>query len=456
MSRKGVFVDTALVILAAGQGTRMKSSRPKVLHELAGLPMIGHVVRAGEALSPNRIVVVHMPGDDGDAVAAAARSAMDNPALLKTAVQETAQGTGHAVMAARAALTGFSGLVIVAFGDTPLLRPESFTPLVEAAEAGAKLVFMGFETATPGGYGRMVQGPDGALDRIVEAKDANPEELAITLVNGGIMAADAALLMPLLDRLSPENAQGEYYLTDLPKLAAEDGVATHIAVGLEEDVLGINSRSQLAEAESLMQARLRLAAMDNGATLIDPASTFLSWDTVLGRDVWVGPNCWFGPGVTVGDDVTINPMSHLEGATVGNGASVGPYGRLRPGADLGEGSKVGNFVEMKKATLGKGAKVNHLTYIGDASIGEGSNIGAGTITCNYDGYDKFKTEIGARAFVGSNSTLVAPVVIEDDAFTAAGSTITKRVEAGSLAVGRASQSAIAGWVARFRKKKAKK
>lgn len=446
-------LDIAVIILAAGKGTRMKSTRAKVLHEVANLPMIGHVARTAESLRPERIVIVHGPG--GEEVAETAKAACTNPGAVTTAIQAEAKGTGHAVQAAENAMQGFSGLAIVAFGDTPLLREETFAPMIAKAEAGAKIIVMGFEAANPAPYGRLVTDATGALTKIVEAKDATPEEAAISLVNGGIMAVHTDILFPLLKKLTPNNAQGEYYLTDLPALAKADGIATEISIGAEEDVMGINSRVDLAAAEKVMQQRLRYAAMMNGATLIDPDSTFFSYDTLLGQDVWVGPNVWFGPGVTVANNVEIKAMSHLEGATVAADCSVGPYGRLRPGADLAEGAKVGNFVEIKKSTLAKGAKVSHLTYIGDASVGEEANIGAGTITCNYDGFDKFKTHIGARAFIGSNSTLVAPVTIEDDGFTAAGSTITKKVEAGSLAMSRTKQSAIKGWVAKFRAKKQK-
>ncbi|MGB1088283.1 MAG: bifunctional UDP-N-acetylglucosamine diphosphorylase/glucosamine-1-phosphate N-acetyltransferase GlmU, partial [Alphaproteobacteria bacterium] len=377
-------LDLAVIILAAGKGTRMKSDRAKVLHEVANLPMIGHAARAAESLDPTRIIIVH--GPDGNDIAEAARTACAKPDAVITAIQHEAKGTGHAVLAARESMAGFNGLAIVAFGDTPLLRPETFTPMVEQAKTGAKIIVMGFEAADPGPYGRLVTDKTGTLIKIVEAKDASPEEAAINLVNGGIMAVHTDILFPLLDKLTPNNAQGEYYLTDLPALAREDNIATEVSIGAEEDVMGINSRIDLAAAEKVMQQRLRHAAMAEGATLVDPDSTFFSYDTKLGRDVWVGPNVWFGPGVTVADNVEIKPMSHLEGATVASDCWVGPYGRLRPGAELAEGAKVGNFVEIKKATLAKGAKVSHLTYIGDASVGEEANIGAGTITCNYDGF----------------------------------------------------------------------
>ena len=312
---------------------------------------------------------------------------------------------------------------------------------------------LGFQAENPHGYGRLIKKADGSLDRIVEDKDASDDERAVTLCNSGIMSFDAKVLPGLLDALTNDNAQGEYYMTDTIAAANGQGLTCAVVECPEEETMGINSRAQLAEAEAIMQRRLRVAAMAEGATLADPETVYFSWDTQLGRDVWVGQNVVFGPGVKVEDGVTIKPFSHLEEAQVRAGADIGPYARLRPGADIGEGARVGNFVEVKKTTLGPGAKANHLTYLGDATVGAGANVGAGTITCNYDGYDKFPTTIGERAFIGSNSTLVAPVEIADDAFTAAGSVITKRVEEFELGVGRAKQSGIKGWVQKFRNQK---
>lgn len=441
----------AAVILAAGKGTRMKSATPKVLHKVAGLAMLGHAVHALDALSPEKIVLVLSP--EQDQVTDAATKWVSNPSIISSAVQDPPRGTGHAVMAAMPVLDGFDGDVIVAFGDTPLVRPETYQALLTPRRAGADVVVCGFRATGDHMYGRLVLNSDGALDRIVEHKDATEGERKIDLCNGGIMLIAGAHLQKLLGMLSDDNAQGEFYLTDAVEHARSLGLNCAVTECDAEDVQGVNSRVELAVVEAVMQRRLRNAAMVGGATLSDPASTYFSYDTKLGQDVEVGPHVTFGPNVQVADNVAIHAYSHLEGCIVHEGAQVGPYARLRPGAELMEGSKVGNFVELKKTKLGKGAKANHLAYLGDADIGEGANIGAGTITCNYDGYDKFPTQIGARAFIGSNSTLVAPVTIEDDGFTGAGSTITKTVQAGALGVGRTKQSNIAGWVARFRSKK---
>ncbi len=443
----------AAIILAAGKGTRMKSATPKVLHKVAGLAMLGHAVKALDGLGLEKLVLVLAP--DQDNVADAARDWVQNPSIVAHAVQDPPKGTGHAVMAAMPALDGVTGDVIVAFGDTPLVRPETYEALLAPRRAGADIVVSGFRAKGPHMYGRLVLDDKGDLARIVEHKDASEEERAIDLCNGGIMLIAGNHLADLLAMLSDDNAQGEYYLTDLIGHARSKGLTCAVAEGNAEDVLGVNSRVELAGVEAIMQDRLRRRAMEGGATLADPPSTYFSWDTKLGQDVEVGPHVTFGLDVQVADNVTIHAYSHLEGCIVHEKAQIGPYARLRPGAELMAGSKVGNFVELKKTRLGPGAKANHLAYLGDADIGAEANVGAGTITCNYDGYDKFPTKIGARAFVGSNSTLVAPVTIEDDAFTGAGSTITKTVDAGALGVGRAKQSNIAGWVARFRNQKKK-
>ncbi len=444
----------AAIILAAGKGTRMKSATPKVLHKVAGLPMLGHAVKALDGLGLERLVLVLAA--DQDKVAEAAKDWVKDPSIVASAVQDPPKGTGHAVMAAMPALDGVTGDVIVAFGDTPLVRSETYEALLAPRRAGADIVVSGFRATGPHMYGRLVLDGAGALQRIVEHKDATEEERAIDLCNGGIMLIAGDHLAKLLSMLSDDNAQGEFYLTDMVEHAKSLGLTCAVAEGNAEDVLGVNSRVELAGVEAIMQDRLRHRAMVNGATLSDPASTYFSWDTLLGQDVEVGPHVTFGLDVKVADNVTIHAYSHLEGCIVHDGAQVGPYARLRPGAELMEGAKVGNFVELKKTRLGAGAKANHLAYLGDADIGPDANVGAGTITCNYDGFDKFSTTIGARAFIGSNSTLVAPVTIEDDGFTGAGSTITKKVEAGALGVGRGKQSNIAGWVARFRSQKAKK
>lgn len=443
--------DTAAVILAAGHGTRMKSGKAKVLHEIGARPMIAHVIDAARALEPKRMAVVigeHAP-EVGD-------FAKTLDARMTTAVQAPPQGTAHAVEQALPALEGFDGAVLVLYADTPLVRPETMRALAGKIADGAAVAVLGFTPDAPGAYGRLKLDETGALAAIVEAKDAAPEELAIRLCNSGVMAIDAAFLHARLKDIGNDNAKGEYYLTDIVALAREDGKACAVIEADAGEVMGVNSRVELAEAEAAFQARMRTRAMENGATLADPSTVYFSHDTVVGQDVVIGQNVVFGPGVAIGDGAVIKPFSHLEGATVSAKASVGPFARLRPGADVGAGAKIGNFVEVKKAVIGDGAKVSHLTYIGDAEIGAEANIGAGTITCNYDGYNKHRTTIGAGAFIGSNSSLVAPVTIGDGAYVGSGSVITKNVEPGDLAVARGRQGAIKGWAARFQKTHAKK
>lgn len=439
----------AVVILAAGHGTRMKSAKAKVLHEIAGKPMLAHVMAAAAALSPARLAVVI--GDHAPAVGEAARALRPDVSVW---VQAPPRGTGDAVGKALPALEGFEGVVLVLYADTPLVRAGSLRALVEAAEGAAGAV-LGFRAEAPGAYGRLALDEEGGLAAIVEAKDASPDELEIDLCNSGVMAVDAAFLRAAIPRLEPNNAKNEYYLTDIVAMARAEGKRFAVVEGDEDEVLGVNSRVELAIAEEVFQDRMRVAAMHEGATLIDPTTVYFSHDTVLGADVVIEPGVFFGPGVVVGDGAAIRAFSHIEGARIGAGAVVGPFARLRPGATLGEKARVGNFVEVKKAEIGAGAKVNHLSYIGDASVGPAANIGAGTITCNYDGYGKFRTEIGAGAFVGSNSALVAPVKIGDGAYIGSGSVITKDVEADALAVARGRQAEISGWAARFRKANAK-
>jgi bifunctional UDP-N-acetylglucosamine pyrophosphorylase / glucosamine-1-phosphate N-acetyltransferase len=424
----------AAIILAAGEGTRMKSAVPKVLHEVAGRPMIAHVLAALAPLSPAMTVVVL--GRDGDTVAPAVAPA-------KTVVQHSPRGTGDAVKAARsvleAALAGL-GDVVVLYGDAPLVQSETIARLIETRRAAkAAIAVAGMRPADPVPYGRLVLGRDGGVERIVEAKDASSEEAAITLCNGGIMTIAAEHLFDLVDRLGTNNAKREYYLTDIVAIARGRDLAVTFAELPAEEVLGVNTRAELAEAEALMQERLRRRAMDAGATLIAPETVFLSADTVLGRDVVVEPNVVFGPGVSIADNVRIRSFSHLDGATVDEGAIVGPYARLRPGAILERDVHVGNFVEVKATRLGRGAKANHLSYLGDSDIGAETNIGAGTITCNYDGFGKHRTVIGERVFIGSNTALVAPVTVGDGAYVATGSTITADVPADALSLARARQ-----------------
>ncbi|MDJ0950374.1 MAG: bifunctional UDP-N-acetylglucosamine diphosphorylase/glucosamine-1-phosphate N-acetyltransferase GlmU [Alphaproteobacteria bacterium] len=439
--------ETAAVILAAGKGTRMRSDLPKVLHPLAGQPMIGHVLAALGPLELGRTVVV--VGPDMDDVAAAV-------APHPTVVQPGQNGTGDAVKAARAALAGADGTVLIVFGDTPLLRSDTLVAMRAAREARPEraVVVLGFRAAEPGGYGRLLLGPDGALTGIVEARDATPQQLEIELCNSGVMAVDGARLFDLLDRIGNDNAKGEYYLTDIVAVAREQGLDCGYIEAAEAELIGVNSRAELARAEAVLQQRLRAAAMEAGATLIDPDSVWLSHDTVLGQDVTVQPNVVFGPGVRVGAAAEIRAFSHIEGAEIAAGAVIGPFARLRPGARIGAEARVGNFVEVKNATLEDGAKANHLSYVGDARVGAGANVGAGTITCNYDGFDKGHTDIGAGAFIGSNSALVAPVKVGDGAIVGAGSTISRDVEADALALTRAKQESHAGWAAEYRARKA--
>ncbi|MBB4285577.1 bifunctional UDP-N-acetylglucosamine diphosphorylase/glucosamine-1-phosphate N-acetyltransferase GlmU [Roseospira goensis] len=434
------YTDLAAIVLAAGQGTRMRSDRPKVAHSLAGRPLLGHVLATLDAVGTDQAVVV--VGPDMPAVASIA-------APRPTVLQAERLGTAHAALQARPVLPEAAGTVLILFGDTPLIRPETLRAMV-AARAEAAVVVLGFAAADPTGYGRLVTAADGTLDAIVEHKDATAAQRAITLCNSGVMAVDGARLFPLLERVGNANAKGEYYLTDIVALARADGLRCAVVTGDEAEMAGINDRAQLAAAEGVVQGRLRAAAMAGGVTMTDPATVFLSIDTRLGRDVTVGPFCVFGPGVTVGDGAEIKGFCHFEGCTVEAGAVVGPYARLRPDAAVGEGAHIGNFVEVKKATVEAGAKVNHLTYIGDARVGAKANVGAGTITCNYDGFAKHHTDIGAGAFIGSNSALVAPVSIGDGAIVGAGSVITQDVPTDTLALTRAPQTAREGWAKKFR------
>lgn len=425
-------MSIALVILAAGKGTRMKSDLPKVLHPIAQAPMLAHAMRAGAGLDPSRTVIVAGHGADAvtDAVAA-----IDETALV---VLQTEQlGTAHAVGQAREALQGFEGDVVVLYGDTPFLQPDTLERMI-AARAQNDLVILGFEAADPARYGRLVMDGD-RLDRIVEYKDATQEERAINLCNSGLMACDADTLFDLISRVGNDNASQEYYLTDVVELARDAGLRVTAVTCDEDQTLGVNSRADLARADAVFQARARAALLENGVTMMAPETVYLAFDTVIGRDTVIEPNVVFGPGVTVETGATIRAFSHLEGAHVSRDAVVGPYARLRPGTELSEGAKVGNFVEIKNASIEEGAKINHLSYIGDARVGAASNVGAGTVTCNYDGVMKHHTDIGAGVFIGSDTMLVAPVKVGDGAMTASGSVITKDVEPDALAIARAKQ-----------------
>jgi len=435
----------AAVILAAGMGTRMKSATPKVLHKVAGLPMLGHVIAAVRGAGVERIVVVTPP--DGQAVRdyAAAQGCV-------SAIQDKQLGTGHAATAAAPALAGFRGELVIAYGDNPLMTPATFQAAFDAAATtGMGLVV--FRPRDAGAYGRVILSADGLLDRIVEFKDANAAERAVDLCNAGVLAADAGKLFGWAAALDNDNAQKEYYLTDVPALAKAEGVRCTVSLTAEEEALGVNSRAELAAAEALMQTRLRRRAMAGGAGMTAPETVFLQYDTVLEADAAIEPFVVFGPGVTVRAGASIRAFSHLEGAEVACGAIIGPYARLRPGARIGEGAHIGNFVEIKNTVMEKGAKASHLTYLGDARVGAGANIGAGTITCNYDGFTKAMTEIGAGAFIGSDTALVAPVKIGAGAITGAGSVITRDVAADALAVARGAQIEKPGWAKAFRERK---
>lgn len=424
----------AVIILAAGKGTRMKSDQPKVLHPIAGAPMLAHAMRAAQSVEPDAMIVV---AGHGAAAVTEAVATIDPDAQV--VLQSEQLGTAHAADQARSALADHDGDAIVLFGDTPFISPATLAAVFEARNAGADVVVLGFEAADPAGYGRLIQN-GGQLTQIVESKDASPEQLAVTLCNSGVIAAKSALLFDLISQVAPNNSQSEYYLTDVVGLANQQGKSCVVVECPEEETLGINSRQGLAKAESVFQQRARLAAMEAGATLIDPDTVYFSWDTVLGKDVTVEPNVFFGTGVQVGDNVTIKAFCHLENCRISDHAQIGPYARIRPGTSVATGGKVGNFVEIKNAVVEAGAKVNHLSYIGDATVGEKANIGAGTITCNYDGVFKHRTEIGARAFIGSNSALVAPVTIGDDALIGSGSVITQDVPAGDLSIARGRQA----------------
>lgn len=435
-------MPVALIVLAAGQGTRMNSDRPKVLHLLGGAPILAHAIRAGWALEPERVVVVVAPGAED--VAAAAR-AWDETAAV--AVQQAPRGTAHAVLAARPALAGFAGDALVLYGDTPFISPETLQAMA-AARARAGIVVLGFQPADPARYGRLVMRGD-RLERIVEWAEASQAERALGLCNSGVVMADADVLMQLAAEVRADNAKGEFYLTDIVALGAARGIAATVVLCPESETLGINTREELLVAERIFQERMRGAALASGVAMPAPDTVVFALDTHLGREATVEPYVVFGPGVTVESGARIRSFSHLEGCHVSRGAVVGPFARLRPGAELAEEVHVGNFVEIKNAILGEGAKANHLSYIGDAEVGAKANIGAGTITCNYDGVFKHRTRIGAGAFVGSNTALVAPVSIGDAAMTAAGSTITADVPAGALAIARARQETRAGLARRL-------
>ncbi len=436
-----------VVVLAAGLGTRMKSQTPKVLHRIAGRPMIAHLMAGLETLNPERLVVV-VSDDSRQQVANAL-------APHQCVVQQSQLGTGDAVKSAGQIIGGFDGDVLVVYGDTPLVSPETLEKMLDTRRAAPKpaVVVLGFRPADPGTYGRLITTGTSSLEAIVEAGDASEDQLALDLCNSGVMAIDGKCLSGLLDRLDSDNANGEYYLTDIVALARADGRECAYVEAAADELVGINSRSDLAAVEAMAQDRLRASAMAGGATLIAPESVHFSFDTKIGSDVTIAPHVFFGPGVSIADNVEIRSFSHIEGATIASGAIIGPFARLRPGADIGENAHIGNFVEIKNTTVEPGAKANHLSYIGDARIGARANIGAGTITCNYDGFNKHHTDIGADVFVGSNVSLVAPVKLGDGSAIGAGSVVTRDIAPDALALERTDMKEIEGAARRIRENK---
>ncbi len=432
----------SLIILAAGQGTRMNSDLPKVLHKVAGAPLLIHAMAAGAALGPERTVIVA-----GHGAEAVTKAALDFDETATVVVQEEQLGTAHAVAQAAPALSGASGDAIVLYGDTPFIRAETLEAMQEARARHA-IVVLGFEARDPGRYGRLITEGE-SLSRIVEFKDATAEERAITLCNSGVICADAALLADLVSQVGNDNVSGEYYLTDIVELARDRGLSAGIVTCAEAETMGVNTRAQLAEAEATFQARARATALEDGVTLTAPDTVHFAFNTVVGRDAIIGPNVVFGPGVTIESGAEIRAFCHLEGCHVSRGATVGPFARLRTGAELAEDVHIGNFVEIKNSVLDEGVKAGHLTYLGDAHVGAHTNIGAGTITCNYDGVFKHRTEIGRDVFIGSDTMLVAPVRVGDGAMTASGSVVTRDVEAEALAIGRAPQVVKYGFAKKF-------
>jgi bifunctional UDP-N-acetylglucosamine pyrophosphorylase/glucosamine-1-phosphate N-acetyltransferase len=441
----------AAVILAAGKGTRMKSDVHKVLHPIAGRAMLDHLLGVVDRLTPAHKIVVVGSGREQVEHLVSARGG-------ETVVQEQQLGTGHAVAQAGPALDGFAGDVLILYGDTPLVEAETMSRMLERLNGpdSPAVVVVGFRPEDAGAYGRIIAGADGAIEKMVEYKDATEEERAVDLCNSGLMAVRGEELFALLARVGNNNAAGEYYLPDIVMLAQGDGRRSVVIEAQPWEMAGVNSRAELALVEAEWQRRRRLQAMADGVTLVAPETVWFAHDTEIGRDCVIEPHVVFGPGVRVADCVTIRAFSHIEGATIAANAEIGPYARLRPGAEIGERAKVGNFVEVKKARLGAGAKANHLSYIGDAEVGANANIGAGTITCNYDGFFKYGTKIGEGAFIGSNSALVAPVSIGNGAIVGAGSVVTRDVAEDALALARGKQQEAPGWAARFRAKMAEK
>jgi len=451
--KKKTNTQTAAIILAAGKGTRMKSELPKVLHQIAGMPMVGHVITQALDAGFAPITLVTAPGMEK-----VVKAGQEVAGEIDVAIQKQQLGTAHAVLAAKNTLVNFDGNLIILYGDTPLLTTETMLSVMAALEEDTQcaVAVLGFMADEPGQYGRLVLDDHGKLERIVEAKEATEEELEIPLCNSGVMALRGNVAWKLLERVKNTNAKGEYYLTDVVALAREIGMHAVAVEGDEDEVLGVNSRNELAVAESIFQWRARQRHMAEGVTLIDPDSVYFAADTSVGADTIIEPDVYFGPGVAIGEGAHIKAFSHIEGSVIGNHAVVGPFARLRPGTNLGDHVKVGNFVEIKKSEIAEGAKISHLSYIGDATVGSEANIGAGTITCNYDGFKKYRTTIGAHVFVGSNTALVAPLNIGDGAMIAAGSVVTEDVQSDALVLARSRQEEKSDWAKSFRAKQDKK
>lgn len=430
--RASTSTELAIVILAAGKGTRMKSAMPKVLHAIADRPMIGHIIATAQSLKPKTIITVIADGMDDVAATVAPHP---------VAIQKQQKGTADAVKSALATLGEFSGQILVLYGDVPLVTKQTLDALLAHHRNGKTFgaTVLAMAAPDPNGYGRIFQNGDGSLSRIVEEKDASADEKLVRLVNSGLMVLEGDGLIERMDKIRNKNAQGEFYLVDLPKILAEDDIPTGVVRGDFYELRGVNSRAQLAELEMAWQHRKRLAVMDEGVTLLDPNTVYFSSDTAIGRDTIVGPSVTFGPNVTIDDNVTIKAFSHIEGATIKSGAQIGPFARIRPDTVIEPDARIGNFVEVKNSRIGKGAKANHLGYIGDAELGDHSNFGCGAITVNYDGLKKSKTRIGKNVMIGSNSALIAPIEIADGAYVAAGSTLTKNVDKDELSIARARQ-----------------
>lgn len=433
-------MEHAIIILAAGRGERMNSETPKVMHKIAGAPMIMHTLRTAKSLDPDRIIVI-----TGYGAEQVEKEISELEPEIDFVRQIEQKGTGHAVKCAEKMLKNFTGNTLILYGDVPFISPDTLELLIEEKESGTDLVVLGFESKQPGNYGRLIIENDQLIS-IVEAKDATTEQLKITLCNSGVLYTENKILFQLLSNITNENANQEYYLTDIVETAKNQNLSIKVVCCDELETLGINTRSELSSAELTFQIRARERIIENGVTLSQPDTTYFSFDTEIGREACIGPNVVFGPGVTIESGAEILPFCHLEGCHISKGAKIGPFARLRPGTELSEDVKVGNFVEIKNSTISTKSKINHLSYIGDTTIGENSNIGAGTITCNYDGISKHTTEIGNDVFIGSNTLLVAPVSVGDNSMTASGTIVTESIPSGNLAIGRVKQVNKPGYV----------